>query len=183
MKMNPCLRSMPDLLPVTFFCLALTSITVNPVRADAGDHAPFSLSNGTLWLGRRPVLQNVPEAISIVEDTTGAGVFLKAAAADPSSFLQFPLGVVSGLRRFTSCRRDEPFWMVPASGRAHGEVQAETQWLLVETEQGDYVMLVPLLDGVFRFSLTGGPSGLTVIGETGDPFTPGKGGTAIFLSV
>ena len=43
-------------------------------------------------------------------------------------------------------------------------------------------MLVPLIDGAFRFALGGSSSGLTLAGETGDPFTAGAGGVALFVA-
>jgi raffinose synthase len=145
--------------------------------------ASFSLRDGTLWFENHPVLQDVPAVFSVVPDPTGTGVFLRFTDLRPGSILQSRLGAIDGLRRFTSCRRDEPFWMLSATGKTHAEVQAETQWLLAETESGDCVMLAPLIDGDFRFSLGGDAGGLTLIGETGDPFTTGTGGTALFLSV
>jgi raffinose synthase len=166
-------------LSMAILCLGFLSL----VRADDRDAGGFSLSNGTLWLNRRPVLQDVPGAFELAADPSGAGVFLKFSASHPNSYFQSRVGLIDGLRRFTSCHRDEPFWMVPATGRLHAEVQVETQWLLAETELDDCVMLVPLLDGPFRFSLGGGADGLMLIGETGDPFTVGTGGTALFLSV
>jgi raffinose synthase len=73
--------------------------------------------------------------------------------------------------------------MRAVAGRTHAEVLPETQWLLAETEAGDFVMLVPMLDGAFRFSLSGGTAGLTLTGETGDSYLPGTGGVAVFVSV
>jgi raffinose synthase len=73
--------------------------------------------------------------------------------------------------------------MVPAAGRAHADVKPETQWLLAETETGDCVMLVPLMDGPFCFTLSGETNGLKLTGETADPAVAGKGGVALFVSV
>jgi raffinose synthase len=141
-----------------------------------------SLRDGTLWLDDHPVLQGLPATFTAVADPSGTGVFLRLAVPRPGSFIQSPLGTISGLRRFTSCHRYEPFWMKPAVGTTPAEVPAETQWLLAETEGGGCVMLVPLLDGVFRFALTGGPADLQLYGETGDPFTAGAGGVALFVA-
>jgi raffinose synthase len=166
-------------LPAAILCLGLLSL----VRADGRDAGGYSLSDGILWLNRRPVLQGVPASMELVEDPAGAGVFLRFTGSNSNSSIQTRLGAVEGMRRFTSCRRDEPFWMVPAAGTRHADVQIETQWLLAETERGDMVMLVPLLDNPFRFSLGGSPEGLMLYGETGDPLTVGKGGVALFVSV
>jgi raffinose synthase len=150
---------------------------------NAGAAQDYSLRNGTLWNRDRPVLQNVPSGFAIVKDPTGAGVFLRMTVANSGSLIQSPLGTIAGLQRFTSCHRDEPFWMVPAAGRAPADVKLETQWLLAETGTGDCVMLVPLMDGAFCFTLSGEANGLKLTGETADPAVTGKGGVALFVSV
>ena len=143
----------------------------------------LSLTHGTLWQDDRPVLETVPDTFAAVPGPSGVGVFLRMSAPRPGSFVQSPLGTIRGLRRFTSCHRYEPFWMKPAAGATTAEVPVETQWLLAETDTGECVLLVPLLDGAFRFALRGGPAGLTLYGETGDPFTAGNGGVALFVAV
>jgi raffinose synthase len=164
----------------SLFCaVCIIAVIVLPAGAWAID---ITLKNGTLSIDNRPVLENIPKSFSVVEDPTGTGVFLRFTAGNSSSFIQTPLGKIAGLSRFTSTHRYEPFWMKPAAGTSHADVQFETQWLLAETKGGDCVMLVPLIDGVFRFSISGGNAGLNLTGETGDPFTVGTGGVALFVS-
>ncbi|MGO8927778.1 MAG: Sip1-related alpha-galactosidase [Limisphaerales bacterium] len=150
---------------------------------NAGAGEAYSLHDGTLWKGDRPVLQSVPAGFAIVKDPTGAGVFLRITVAKPGSLIQSPLGAIARLERFTSCHRDEPFWMVPAAGHEHAEVKLETQWLLAETEVGECVMLVPLMDGPFCFTLSGESKGLKLTGDTADPAVTANGGVALFVSV
>jgi raffinose synthase len=165
-------------IAVLFACLAL------PVAvAKAGSDEVYSLRDGALWKGDRAVLRSVPSGLAIVRDPTGAGVFLRMTVAQSASLIQAEVGAIAGLHRFTSCHRDEPWWMVPAAGRAHADVKPETQWLLAETETGDCVMLVPLMDGPFCFTLSGETNGLKLTGETADPAVAGKGGVALFVSV
>ena len=148
-------------------------------RAMAAD---FSLRNGTLRLGERTVLERVPPELTMVKDPTGAGVFLNVAAPQAGSWIRSPVGSIVGLRRFTSCHRDEPFWMIPQTGTNLAAVGLETQWLLAETDAGDCVMLVPLMDGPFVFTLSGAADGLLLTGETGDPTVQGRGGVALFVA-
>jgi len=143
----------------------------------------YSLRDGTLWCGTRAVLQEVPTGFTIVNDPTGAGVFLKLTVPDSSWRIESLLGSVANLGRFTSTHRDEPWWMVPAAARKEREVPLETQWLLGETDAGDCVMLVPLMDGPFVFTLSGETNGLKLTGETADPAVTGKGGLALFVSI
>ena len=150
------------------------------VQASAQD---FSLRDGTLSLGNRPVLRGLSPEFSLVKDPSGAGVFLRWSVARADSLIQSPLGGVAGMRRFTSCHRDEPWWMLPKSGTNSSEVALETQWLLAETDSADCVMLVPLMDGPFCFTLSGAADGLRITGMTGDAAVTGKGGVALFASV
>jgi len=87
------------------------------------------------------------------------------------------------LRRFTSCHRDEPFWMVPLAGTNESQVALETQWLLAQTDAGDCVMLVPLMTDKAVFTLSGATNGLQLTGETGDTTVTSSGGVALFVSV
>ena len=179
--MNSCSRAIAGArrrLRPLFFLAGLAAL----LRGDATFAMNASLQDGTLRLDDQPVLSGVPSSFAVVKDDSGTGVFLRMSAEKSSSFLQSSLGTIAGLRRFTSCHRYEPFWMRPAAGTTHAEVQAETQWLLAETESGECVMLVPLIDGAFRFSLGGRPVGLMLSGETGDPFTVGTGGVALFIA-
>jgi raffinose synthase len=175
---NPMNKLLKSNALLSSACLAAMLAVTN-----AGAAENYSLRDGALWLGSRPVLQNVPPGFALVKDPTGTGVFLRLTVPNSSSRIQSPLGVVAGLRRFTSTHRDEPWWMVPAAGRTPADVQLETQWLLAETGAGDCVMLVPLMDGPFCFTLSGEANGLKLTGETADPAVSGKGGVALFVSV
>src|ERR1039458_5632669 len=127
----------------------LFSLTQSVLAAD------FTLRDGALWLGERAVLEHVSSSFTTLKDPTGAGVFLNFATTPDGSLIRSPVGSLPGLRRFTSCRRDEPFWMVPQVGTNLAAVGLETQWLLAETDAGEDVMMVPLMDGAFVFTLSG----------------------------
>ena len=168
--MNSILRSLA--LGVVLFGAA--------AQATAED---FALRDSALWLGGRAVLRNLSPEFSLVKDPAGAGVFLRWAPAQADSLIEAPLGGIAGLRRFTSCHRDEPWWMLPQAGTNCSQAALETQWLLAETDAGDCVMLVPLMDGPFCFTLSGAADGLKITGMTGDAGVTGKGGVALFVSV
>jgi raffinose synthase len=141
------------------------------------------LASETLTLGNKPVLESVPSEFSLVEDRTGAGVFLRVTIKQPTSYFTVELGRIAGLKRLTCCHRAEPFWMNPSVGNTHAAVRPETQWVLAETTSGAFVIVVPLFDGAFRFALSGSAAGLTLVAETGDAFTAGNGGTALFVAM
>lgn len=130
------------------------------------------------------IVRGVSSQISAEGGELTLGLFLDARAVASSSRLLFQLGQLEGLERFTACHRYEPYWMKPAVGERLRELPTETQFLLARRVDGLHVLCVPLLGEPFRFSLRGGSDdGLTLIGETGDAFTPGTGGLAAYLAV
>lgn len=140
-----------------------------------------AIADGVLHLDTAPVLRDLAAGWSTVDDATGTGVFLRAAAAT-ACFLELPLGRLAGLERFTSVHRFSPFWTRPALGTRDAEVRPETLWLLARRDDGGHTLLVPLLDGATRYSLRGTPDGLAVVAETGDPAVPADGGVALFVA-
>jgi raffinose synthase len=144
---------------------------------------PFSeIIDGVLRIAAAPVLEGLAPFWSVVEETTGSGVFLRAKAPEASCFLELPLGRLSGMTRFTSCHGYSPFWTKPRNGATETEVESETLRLLAHTNAGRFTMVVPLLDSTTRYSLRGTASGLTVVAETGDPAVVSDGGVALFVS-
>ncbi|MGC4093446.1 MAG: Sip1-related alpha-galactosidase [Polyangiaceae bacterium] len=116
-------------------------------------------------------------------DALGHGMFLRATAKQSSGRLLFELGCVPALERFSACHRYEPFWMKPAAGTRLSQVPQETQSLLVRLTNGAWLLLVPLIDSLFRFSLRGrGDDSLMLVGESGDGFSPGLGGLALYVA-
>lgn len=139
------------------------------------------LVDGLFHLSAQPVL-NLSAGWSLVDDPSGTGAFLNLQAPEAAPYLEVALGRIVGLQRFTSCHRFSPFWMQPATGRSESEIRPETLWLLADTGDGQYTMLVPLLDGSTRFSLRGSADGLAVVAETGDPSVTSSGGAALFIA-
>jgi raffinose synthase len=142
---------------------------------------PASLHEGILSLDGTAALRGLPPTVSLVDDPTGAGVFLRLRVEQTGSWIHTPLGAIDGLARFTSLFRSEPWWMTPRTGRSHAEIAPDTQWLLAETSGGRLVLVVPLLDEPFRFALWGSPGGLSLAAETGDPAVWGDGGIGVFV--
>ena len=114
------------------------------------------------------------EGVTSVPAPDDAGFFLRFAAEKAESRHIFPVGELTGIPRYTALHRYEPFWMKAVAGTAAGTVPMETQFLLAETEGGDCLLLVPLIDGAFRSALQGtGENGLELVAQTGDAATVG----------
>ncbi len=118
--------------------------------------------------------------VSRTDDSSGA--FLHAESSEPACYIEIPLGRIADLKRFTSGYRVSPFWMKPALGTSASDVRPETQWLLAELSDGQFLFLAPLLDGATRFSFQGSRNGLVLVGETGDPLVATCGGVAIYVA-
>jgi raffinose synthase len=132
--------------------------------------------------GLTPLLTGLDAGLAGERDPLEEGLFISATASRTGSRLVFPLGSIPGLQRFTLCHRYEPFWMKPRAGGSLAEVPPETQFMLARLEQG-WLLLVPLVGELFRFSLRGrADARLELLGETGDPFTPGPGGLALYVA-
>lgn len=145
---------------------------------------PYRRVDGGLEHEGNPLLQGMSADLELEPEPEGVGVFLVARARQTSSRLRFDLGAIVGLERYTVCHRYEPFWMKPQAGTSLAEVPAETQSLIGRRNDGRWVLLVPLVDEPFRFSLRGKPDHtLELLAETNDPFVPGLGGLAAFLAV
>lgn len=117
-----------------------------------------------------PLLTELENNISVVTDPEGVGFFLKLSAEQPSARQVFRLGHLVNERRLLCHYRTKPYWMIPAVVACSANVPVETQFLLAELSSGQYIVIVPLLDGAFRMSLQGsGEHGLEVVAESGDP--------------
>lgn len=144
----------------------------------------IALSAGHLTCEERVILQGVPDEIRQEADPSGHGLFLSAIAKATSSRHAFTLGTLPDLRRFTACHRYEPYWMKPCAGARLSDVPAETQSFLAELGTGEWLLLVPLIGDLFRFSLRGRPDdALELLAETGDSFAPGLGGLALYVAI
>jgi len=143
---------------------------------------PISLVDQTLFRDGRPLLAGVSPRVRAEADPYGRGVFLLAGSEQAASRFGAELGVIPDLSRFTVCYRHEPYWMRPRAGSRLADVPAETQFLIAELAHGLWLLLVPLFGDPFRFSLQGrSDDSLELLGETGDGFTSGHGGLALYV--
>lgn len=142
-----------------------------------------SLAVGNLTCGADVLLAELDAGLNAEPDRRDVGIFLAARPARSTSRAMYSLGKIPLLRRYTVCHRYEPFWMKPAAGARLADVPAETQFLLAELENGRWLLVVPLIDEPWRFSLRGHADGrLELLGETGDPHLGAAAGLAVFVA-
>jgi raffinose synthase len=142
------------------------------------------LSDGAVRANGRALLASVPAELRAEADPSRRGLFLAAFASASSSRHAFGLGSIPDLSRYTVCHRYEPYWMKPRAGTNLADVPPETQFFLAELRGERWLLLVPLVSEPFRFSLRGKKEGtLELLAETGDGWTAGLGGLALFVAI
>ncbi len=144
----------------------------------------ITLNEGSITSNGLTLLAGVSAEVRDEPAANPCGLFLVADAKSTSCRHVFRLGHVPELVRFTALHRYEPFWMKPRAGARLSDVPQETQFLLGQLRDGQWLLLVPLVGELFRFSLRGQRDDcLELLGETGDSFAPGTGGLALYLAV
>lgn len=87
----------------------------------------------------------------------------------PACLADFPLGVLR-CKRWLACARNKLWWMTPEWGVRGRDLPPETQFLLMELDTGEYVIMLPLIDadtfrGTLRPPRNSGPNGLNPNGS------------------
>ena len=156
--------------------------------------------DASLALGGTEVLHGLSQEVSLVPDPAGVGAFLavhptlvsqaldrqpnRPAVRGVSSAMSWNLGCPTGVRRFFACHRKSPFWMEPGVGTDWTRLPGETQFVLFQREDGNCLLIAPLMDASFRYALEGSATGLLINGESNDTETRGPGpGVAAFLAL
>jgi raffinose synthase len=141
------------------------------------------LTDHHLTIEEKPLLTSVDESVSLLADSRGVGAFLAFAAEIPAAWRAFSLGNVERIQRWTACYRHEPYFMDPAAGKSAGKVPVDTQFLLMELDDGNCVLFAPLIDDRSRASLQGtGEEGLELVAETGDPAVTTSSMVGLFMA-
>ena len=123
------------------------------------------ISNGNLIIKNRTVLTGLPDnviATSSSEAGPVEGVFIGAVFDKEESNHIVPIGSLHD-SRFMACFRFKLWWMAQRMGELGRDIPLETQFLLVEsndgshleTDQNLYTVFLPLIEGSFRSCLQG----------------------------
>jgi raffinose synthase len=142
-----------------------------------------TLAKGALVVAGAKLFAGIHENLSLEKPQPTGGAFLRARWGSASARWTLPLGKAPTTRRFTACHRSEPFWMKPVAGTDPTGAPVETQFLLLELDDGRVAAVVPLVDAPFRASLQGKDGNLAVVVETGDPRVLGTDTLALYVGV
>nr|CAD1839323.1 unnamed protein product [Ananas comosus var. bracteatus] len=147
------------------------------------------IKDRVLRVNGREALSGVPENVTLSHITAAAARSEGSDSASASASASF-LGAVADRE---DCRhvfkigvlRFRIFWMIPRFGNSASDIPQETQMLLLEIKENKsvsdevdgnseepitYILLLPVLDGLFRSSLQGNSSDeLEFCIESGDP--------------
>ncbi|KAG6414235.1 hypothetical protein SASPL_126953 [Salvia splendens] len=131
----------------------------------------------------RTILTDVPENVVATSSAAAEGVFLGAVFDQASSRHVISLGTIREVR-FLACFRFKLWWMAQRMGSRGRDIPLETQFLLVESNDGShlesdldgddanklvYTVFLPLIEGSFKACLQGGPpDDLELCIESGD---------------
>ena len=101
----------------------------------------------------------------------------------PSFEKAFVLGEIPIIKRFSAGYRIHSCWMSSTVGLQLSELPVETQFFLGDLGNNRYLMLIALVDDIFRSSLQGTKdNGLALILETGDEELQGTESASLYLS-
>eukprot|EP00887_Chlorella_sp_A99_P005610 scaffold1.g5610.t1 len=106
---------------------------------------PIGLEGGAVVVGDGTVvLADVTPAAT--QACSGDLLTLSLEAPDgPTSLHDFSLGALR-CKRWLACARNKLWWMTPEWGATARELPPETQFLLLELDDGTYAIILPLID-------------------------------------
>lgn len=145
----------------------------------------WTLANDTLNHNDMPIINafSGDRYTLISDDTSSDGVFIHLKLDKPVFRHTLALGNF-GEGRFSGLHRYEPFWVKPQITEKAGDVNPETQFLMMQLPDKRVLFIVPLITHDARFCLQGaGDNQLDVVIDTGDPHTHFGEGVALYLVI
>ncbi|KAL9249040.1 putative galactinol--sucrose galactosyltransferase 6 [Drosera capensis] len=151
----------------------------------------IKISDSKLLAKNHTILTAVPDTIIATSASSAGpveGVFIGAVFDEDNSRHVTTLGTLKDVR-FMACFRFKLWWMAQRMGDSGRDVPLETQFLLVESRDGDdegtslYTVFLPLIEGPFRACLQGNAEDeLELCLESGDVETKASSFThALFV--
>jgi len=104
---------------------------------------------------------------TIKNDSEGNFISFTTPVKSDEHFIE--IGNIPQFKQYSASYRNKSCWMVPSAGTAIEDIPIETQFLIIDRGNSEYLMLIPLVDNKTRCSLGGNKTkGIELIAETGD---------------
>lgn len=154
-------------------------------RTSTASGGPITWSNGTLSIDGREVLTGLDPSrcqVTTTPDAVGGAWLAPTTDRPAASFIEIPLGRIARLRRFTSSHRRGPFWLKAHQGASESDVKTGTLWVLAETGDEEYLLMVALLCSNGSYFLDSQGTEVLAVGDTGDARVPLGDGPAVHVA-
>ena len=123
------------------------------------------------------------ESLDAIMPKSGKSVIIEIAWNERIAEKMFNLGKVESIQKFSACYRPRSAWMHPVIGTRLSQLPNETQFLLIDKGKEEYLMIMPLVDSLFRSCLAGNKNDdLNVIVATGDNNKTGNQAKILYIS-
>jgi len=142
------------------------------------------IQQNKLIINNTPILTEVQSNISLEKDLNGIGVFLKFTSKEKFSYKQFLVGKPVSTKNFVCGHTTDIYWLYPKTGKLISEIPSDTQFLLTQLDNNDYVVWIPILDNNFRCSIEATQNNeLIVSAESNDTQTSTDTLTGLFIAL
>ena len=147
--------------------------------------ALWQKTESTLSKGKTSVLENFGKDLEIFEPAEGEGVFIKIPPSQNFVWSRFAFGIPAAASRFAagSIRDDNPYWIKPVAGGNLAKLPPQALFLIVERDDGQYCIIVPLPSEAEANSLVWHDGALALYSENNDPREKTVGGIAAFVAL
>jgi len=151
----------------------------------------IKLKGKTLCATNKIIIKDIDSCI-FVEDVRNRNednedrnrAFIHFKSEELFSEKTFTIGKILLVEKFAACFRKTSCWMEPRIGFSISEIPLETQHLLILCNNGEYLMILPLIDNFFRCSLYGSQEeNLLLVAESGDNLTETDSVCGIYIAV
>lgn len=116
-----------------------------------------------------------------IKENDENGFFLKLKSGNYGSEEKVLLGKIYDVIELTGCFRFNACWMSPFFGKSARDIPNETQFLLLHLNNGEYEIVIPLVDEYERTSLLSEGDDLFLLVETGDNSTKIKAPFCLYV--
>ncbi len=144
----------------------------------------WALRDGDCYVGDEHLLRGVGTELTLEGSSAQEelrGVFVRAKLPTSRHRHVLCLGRPLRLQRWVGCYRFDPFWMQPRVGTCIDQLPRDTQYVLLELVDGEYLLVVPLPAEPYHGSLESHAHELVVVLDSGAPEVTGEDALPLYL--